>query len=204
MAQAPVSAGNVPPPPPNSPPVLFPARPPVRSLDDPQTSTDFKGDEVRWSWRCEDCGHLSCILRGVIVEDRARIRQRVAHTRPVLCAYCEQPADWKHLSSEIQVNRALKAPHEFLYADTTDDFSQLRAQDWSDDALRILDPAEGLQDEAVEWMRVPYSLTYRGSQGAFGQSPTEAPKYFLRQIRAITTSASGGENFWDNVNRVLA
>lgn len=73
-------------------------------------------------------------------------------------------AFWNHIASEMQVNRALRAPHDFLRPEIADHFRQLVIEDCSH-ALRLLDPVEGLHTAAIEWMKFPNNLIHRGNRG---------------------------------------
>lgn len=171
MAQTPVSAGNVPPPPRNSP-----RTPPSNAS---ATSVVYRGRDGDWTWRCEHCGRLRFFGAQAIVEERTRIW----HSRRNPYAWCDNcglTASWNHIASEIQVNRALRAPHEYLDADVAERFSRLRIRDISH-ALRVFGPRRvvGLQILAREWMEFPRSFTYHSTQGP---RPRRLPKRLVREI----------------------
>lgn len=204
MAQAPVAVGSGPAPSPDSPKNASPDRYlPRLPLTDGLTNLSVyrRGHTVAWKWRCEYCGKLSLLGSRVVAEDKTRVWHHPPRKNPYACCEnCRRRARWNHITSEIQVNRALRSPHEFLYSDIAHHFSNLRISDRGDN-LRVSGPADvgSLQTAAREWMQFPYSLTHRGSPGAYGRSPQRHQKYFLGQIRAISMSGIGSLRFWRNV-----
>lgn len=140
-----------------------------------------------WLWRCEHCGCLSNYYSLPILEERIRVRTRVPRTdHPIAhCDHCGQGAHWMHIASEIQVNRALRAPNEYLLKHHTNEFRRLQSRDHSHE-LRLLDPAETLHAAATEWSRTQCSLDRR--------------KRLLHQIRDIFKAGSSGVlRYWSNV-----
>lgn len=70
------------------------------------------------------------------------------------CDHCGQKATWQHFSSEIQVNKALRAPDHFLNPEHAERFVELQA---FNDALKVSVPEGGLHAAVQEWIR---SLKY--------------------------------------------
>lgn len=110
------------------------------------------GYRVHWTWRCESCGLQNYIFNLELLEENIRLLMQVEqHTirfegAPIYreliakCESCNERAHWEHIASEIQVNRALKAPYDFFGWDAFDLFRQLQTRD-TDHNLRLFDPA---------------------------------------------------------------
>lgn len=106
------------------------------------------------------------------------------------------------MASEIQVNRALRAPQEFINPENARHFNSLADHD-PFHALRVVRPTESLSGEAVGWMQFPSSLVDKPGQGSWADSNTAMPKFLLREIKALNEEAFPGAKFWGWV-RILA
>lgn len=225
MAQAPAPPGSGPAPAPNSPNnasghssrpgqlLTNPfATPPVDHQVTRLTnalaglSVGKRGRMGTWRWRCEYCGQLNDLSPRAIEEEQTRIWHLPDRINPhASCDLCRQTASWNHIASEIQVNRALREPHQYLYPHHADHFRELIIRDPGHN-LRVLAPADvaSLHAEALRWLELPYGLIHRGNPGPFGRqfrTPHSTEKICQRQIRAATNSLYAGK-LW-NRRRIL-
>lgn len=102
-----------------------------------------------------------------------------------------------HIASELQVNRALRRPHEFLDSAVADLYRKLQAQD-HDHSLRILDHAESFPAAPLNWMRIPRIFTHRNSATMVGNTPYQPEKSLLQEIKDSTEASVGSAEFWNN------
>lgn len=113
------------------------------------------------------------------------------------CDFCEMWARWRHLASELHVNRALRQPHEFLWWPVSDQYRRLQAHNRGH-SLRVLDPAESFPAVALDWMQIPLNLMYCNSATIFGGTPYSPPKRLMREIKADTEATLGSARFWSD------
>lgn len=150
-------------------------------------------------WRCEYCGRLSSLNFAAAMEQKIRTRMRVPYDIPIVrCDHCYGRANWMHIASEIQVNRALKAPHEFLIWNVENMFKQLQMRDLGHQ-LRLLEPAEGLYATALGWVKTIHRWAPGLRPGESCLSPQGPSKRVLAEIKDIVGAASGGARYWSNV-----
>lgn len=102
-----------------------------------------------------------------------------------------------HIASELQVNRALRRPHEFLDSAVADQYRRLQAQD-EDHSLRILDHADSFPAAPLHWMRIPRIFTHRNAATMTGDTPYQPEKCLLREIKDGTEATLGSAVFWSN------
>lgn len=120
-------------------------------------------------------------------------KHRNRHAR---CGQCGQAPSWNHMASEIQVNRALKAPRELASPANARLFRELAEHDPSR-ALRVVRPAAGLRDAAAEWMGFPATLVNEPGQGCWADHRrARTPRYLLGEIMDRIEEAGHGAEFW--------
>lgn len=117
--------------------------------------------------------------------------------RVVKCNHCEMWASWRHIASELQVNRALRRPHEFLDSAVFDVYTRLQAQD-RDNSLQILDPARSFPAAPLRWMRIRRIFKHRESAHWVGRTPYQPERCLLREIKDGTEATLGSAEFWSN------
>lgn len=115
------------------------------------------------------------------------------------CDHCGLWARFRHIASEVQVNRALRQPHEFLYGDVSDQYRKVQAyvQDRGQ-YLRILDPVGSFSAAAIHWTRIRRSWVHGQFATTVNGTPHWPPRRLLREVKAGTEATFGSAEFWSN------
>ncbi|KAJ0114292.1 hypothetical protein J7T55_010681 [Diaporthe amygdali] len=106
--------------------------------------------------------------------------------------------NWNHIASEIHVNRALRAPHEFRNMNGAVYFRDLGFSD-NDPANRVLGCPARLGLMTREWVRFSDILVYSGQPSLVAHSRLEQWSATIQQIENATARGSRGAAYWSYV-----
>lgn len=111
----------------------------IPAVEFPMKSRTYGGGLVYWTWRCLNCGRISYLSH-----PGARV-----HT---LCSHCHHHPSAAHLASETVVNRALRAPEEFLHPRSECTFGRSGCPN------RLSHPIGTICQLAQDWANTHYHL----------------------------------------------
>ncbi|KAI3397247.1 hypothetical protein diail_11046 [Diaporthe ilicicola] len=159
---------------------------------------DYGREPVRWTWRCTSCARINYLDRRIESGKPWNDDERNAPYHR--CDQCRDPAKWSHLASEFLVNRALRAPHEFLRTDPVATYAWLGYHD-GDRFGRISHPPHHIQRLAEGWTASRRDLMVRTDERPSPSLSLDGG-FTFQHIRDYAPSEAGGGIYWDKI-RVL-